>query len=150
MEYQSGKVGRVFVVRFDHGDNFLKSLEDIIRKEEIICGWFQVLGGTRKAEVVIGPEKPVMPPVPVWATVDEPRETIGVGSIFWDVDEPKIHLHATMGNHGETLTCCVRRGTEVYLLLEVIIFEIDGLTASRPWSEECGFNRVQFNIEKKK
>ncbi len=144
MDYRKGSIGRVFIVRFDEGDLFLEGLLEIITEEKITNGWFHVLGGLREADVVIGPKEPVMPPEPVWSEVRGARETIGTGSIFWDGNEPKIHLHAALGNHGETLTACVRKGTKVYLVLEVIIFEIDGIQASRPWYEEGGFNRLTF------
>lgn len=144
MEYRSGKINRVFVVRFDEGDDFLGSLQEVILKENIRSGWFHVLGGMRRADVVVGPEKPVMPPEPIWAQVQGAREVLGVGSIFWDDDMPKIHLHAAMGDHGDTLTACVRKGTKVYLVLEVCILEISGMAASRPWYEDGGFNRLTF------
>jgi predicted DNA-binding protein with PD1-like motif len=144
MDYRKGSIGRVFIIRFDEGDLFLEGLLKIITEEKITNGWFHVLGGLREADVVIGPKEPVMPPEPVWSEVRGARETIGTGSIFWDGDEPKIHLHAALGNHGETLTACVRKGTKVYLVLELVIFEIDGIQASRPWYEEGGFNRLTF------
>jgi len=144
MDYRKGTVGRVFAVRFDEGDLFLEGLLKIITEEKIINGWFHVLGGLREADVVTGPREPVMPPEPVWNEVRGARETIGTGSIFWDGNEPKIHLHAAMGHHGDTLTACVRKGTKVYLVLEVVIFEIDGINASRPWYAEGGFNRLTF------
>jgi predicted DNA-binding protein with PD1-like motif len=144
MDYRKGSIGRVFIVRFDEGDLFLEGLLKMITEEKITNGWFHVLGGLREADVVIGPKEPVMPPEPVWSEVRGARETIGTGSIFWDGNEPKIHLHAALGNHGETLTACVRKGTKVYLVLEVVIFEIDGIQASRPWYEEGGFNRLTF------
>ncbi len=145
MEYRTGKVGRVIVIRFDHEDDFLKDLLHVIKKEKIFSGWFQILGGMKKADVVIGPKKPVMPPEPIWHEVQEARETLGLGTIFWEGEEPKIHLHAAMGDHGNTLTCCVRKGTLVYLILEVIICEIEGLNADRPWFEEGGFNKLSFD-----
>ena len=144
MDYRKGSIGRVFIVRFDEGDLFLEGLLEIITEEKITNGWFHVLGGLREADVVIGPKEPVMPPEPVWSEVRGARETIGTGSIFWDGNEPKIHLHAALGHHGETLTACVRKGTKVYLVLELVIFEIDGIQASRPWYEEGGFNRLTF------
>jgi predicted DNA-binding protein with PD1-like motif len=145
MDYRTGTVGRVITIRFDEGDDFLGGLTEVIRKEEIRQGWFHVLGGLREAGVVTGPEKPVMPPMPVWAELDSVRETLGTGSIFWDEeDEPKIHLHAALGHHGDTLTACVRKGTRVYLVLEVIIFELTGFSANRPWYEPGGFNRLTF------
>ncbi|MFC1523954.1 PPC domain-containing DNA-binding protein [Thermodesulfobacteriota bacterium] len=145
MEYRTGSLNRVFAVRFDHGDDFLQELTDLIIKENIRCGWLQVLGGLREAGVVTGPRKPVMPPDPVWETLDTAREVLGTASIFWDGNEPKIHLHAALGHHGDTLTACVRKETKVYLILEVIIFEISGIDASRPWYEAGGFNRLSFD-----
>lgn len=144
MDYRSGKVGRVFAVRFDEGDDFLGELTSLIVKENIRSGWFHVIGGLREAGVVTGPEKPVMPPQPVWAELDTVRETLGTGTIFWDDNEPKIHLHAALGHHGDTLTACVRRGTKVYLVLEVFITETVGINATRPWYEKGGFNRLTF------
>ena len=145
MDYRKGTIGRVFTVRFDEGDLFLEGLLEIITEEKITNGWFHVLGGLREADVVTGPKEPVMPPEPVWNEVRGARETMGTGSIIWDGNEPKIHLHAALGHHGETLTACVRKGTKVYLVLELVIFEIDGIQASRPWYEKGGFNRLTFS-----
>jgi predicted DNA-binding protein with PD1-like motif len=144
MEYRTGKVDRVVVARFDEGDDFLGGLKDLLTREEIRQGWFHILGGLREAEVVTGPRAPVMPPEPVWDKVSGARETLGSGTIFWDGSEPKIHLHAAMGHHGDTLTACVRKGTKVYLILEVIIFELTGFEATRPWFDQGGFNRLTF------
>jgi predicted DNA-binding protein with PD1-like motif len=144
MEYRTGSVGRVFSVRFDEGDLFLEELLHLIKKEQIRCGWFNVLGGLREADVVTGPKEPTIPPEPVWNQVRGAREVLGAGSIFWDTDEPRIHLHAAMGHHGDTLTACVRKGTKVYLVLEVIIFELSGIDANRPWYQEGGFYRLTY------
>lgn len=145
MEYRKGTIGRVFSLRFDEGDFFLEELIKMIRKENIRSGWFHVLGGLREADVVTGPKEPVMPPEPVWSEVRGAREVLGAGSIFWDDAEPKIHLHAAMGHHGDTLTACVRKGTKVYLVLEVMIIEIEGIDATRPWFEKGGFNRLTYS-----
>ena len=133
MEYRQGSIGRVFVVRFDEGDDFLNQFLDLIKKEDVRSGWFQILGGLRKAGVVTGPKEPVMPPEPVWENIDDARETIGAGSVYWDEKQPRIHLHAAMGHHGETLTACIRKGTQVYLILELLLFEITGIEAGRPY-----------------
>ena len=146
MEYRSGRSGRVFSLRFDQGDDFLKGLEEVVIKEEIYNAWFWVIGGLRQAGVVTGPKEPVMPPDPVWRELDEARETLGSGSIFRDEKgSPKIHLHAALGHHGDTVTACVRKGTKTYLILEVCIMEISGIEASRPWYPEGGFNRLTFS-----
>ena len=144
MEYRAGSIGRIFSVRFDENDLFLEELLHLVKKEDIRCGWFTILGGLREADVVIGPKEPTMPPEPVWRQICGSREVLGIGSIFWDEAEPRIHLHAAMGHHGDTLTACVRKGTKVYLVLEATIFELSGIEASRPWYEEGGFNRLTY------
>lgn len=145
MDYRSGSSGRVFSLRFDEGDDFLEGLQEVIRRENIRCAWFWVIGGLRNAGVVTGPKEPVMPPDPVWQHVSGARETLGSGSIFRDErHEPKVHLHAALGHHGDTLTACVREGTKTYLVLEVCILEINGIEASRPWYPAGGFNRLTF------
>jgi predicted DNA-binding protein with PD1-like motif len=129
MEYRKGTIGRVFSVRFDEGDFFLEEFIQLIKKENIRA---------------TGPKEPTMPPEPVWSEVRGAREVLGTGTVFWDVNEPKIHLHAAMGHHGDTLTACVRKGTKVYLVLEVMIIELEGIEATRPWYEIGGFNRLTY------
>lgn len=145
MDYRIGTMGRVLNIRFDHGENLLKGLEKIIVKEDIQSAWFQILGGLAKSGVVTGPKAATVPPDPVWRTVDDVREVIGSGSVHWDGDTPKIHLHAAMGHHGDTLTACIRKYTEIYLVLEVILFELKGISATRPWYDQGGFYRLKFD-----
>lgn len=147
MEYTQGEVGRVFYARFDHGDDILKGLTRIVEKEQLRCGWFQLFGGLLAADVVTGPEQPVMPPTPVWKQIADTREVLAVGSVFFDGDTPLIHLHAAMGHHGETLTGCVRKQTEVYLLIEAVVYELKGMDITRPWFKKGGFNRPELNRE---
>lgn len=145
MEYQSGKMGRILYLRLDHGEDLHASIKEISRKEKIRCAWFQIFGGLKSAGVVIGPKKPVMPPDPVWKSVEDAREILGTGSIFWDGDEPLIHLHAALGHHGETLTGCVRKDSRVYLVTEILVMEIEGIDVTRPWVESVGINRPTFD-----
>ena len=85
-----------------------------------------------------------MPPDPVWQDVENTREIIGTGSVFWDNEKPLIHLHAAMGHHGETLTGCVRKDSIVYLVIEMMLVEVQGVDVTRPWFEQGGFNRPTF------
>ncbi|MEW6427513.1 MAG: DUF296 domain-containing protein [Thermodesulfobacteriota bacterium] len=144
MDYREGRIGRVFAVRFDHGDDFLEELTALARRERIGCAWFHLLGGIRRAEVVTGPKEPTMPPEPVWHRIVDPHEVVGMGSIFFDGETPKIHLHTVLGHHGQTLCACMRGSTEVYLILEAYITEITGIAAARPFFPEGGFHRVVF------
>lgn len=146
MDYETGRVGRVVVVRFDDGDDFLLELTALAKKENIRAGWFTLIGGLRQAEVVTGPKGPTIPPEPVWAMVDGAREVVGVGSIAWDEhDEPRIHLHASLGHHGQTMTACVRKGTKTYLILEAYLTEITDIQVIRPWFETGQFYRLAFS-----
>jgi predicted DNA-binding protein with PD1-like motif len=145
MDYACGSIGRIFTIRFDDGDDLLAGLRDLAEKENIQAGWFNIIGGLREADVVTGPKEAVMPPDPVWHTVDTAQEVIGVGSIFRDEKNiPKIHLHTALGHHGDTMTVCVRKGTKTYLILEVYLIEITGVNATRPWFEKGQFNRLTF------
>ncbi len=144
MEYRSGAVGRVLLMRLDQGDDLLACLRELVVREKIDNGWFQVFGGLRRAEVVTGPREPVVPPEPVWHSMDQAREILGLGSVYREGDEPRIHLHAAMGHHGDTLTACVRKDARVYLVLEVLLYELTGFDVTRPWNPEWGFNRLTF------
>jgi uncharacterized protein len=144
MEYRTGRVNRTVVARFDHGEDFLAGLKQLAAEEKIHNGFFHLLGGMRQADVVTGPRAPVMPPEPVWQEVREVREVLATGSIFWDGPEPRIHLHAALGHHGQTLTGCVRENARVYLVLEAYIFELTDFDAGRPWFPEGGFHRLSF------
>ena len=146
MKYTTGNVGRIFTVRFDDGDDFLNELIALAKKENITAGWFNIIGGLSEADVVTGPRKPVMPPEPIWHEVREAKEVIGVGSIFRDENnEPKIHLHTSLGHHGQSMTVCVRKGTKTYLILELYLIEIKGTNLSRPWYPAGQFNQLSFD-----
>jgi len=144
MEYRTGTVGRVIAVRFDHGEDFLAGLREIVLKEQIASGWFQIIGALDQAGVVTGPKEPVVPPEPIWRQVHSVCEVLGSGSVHLDQGEPKIHLHAALGDHGETLTACVRRDSRVYLTIELLLFELLGLGVSRPWNAASGFSMLRF------
>lgn len=149
MEYQAGTAGRIFYVRLDDGEDLHEGIKDLVTRENIRCAWFHIFGGLRSAGVVIGPREPVMPPDPVWQDVKDAREVIGTGTVFWDVDQPLIHLHAAMGHHGETLTGCVRKDSNVYLVIELMLVEVVGIDITRPWFDKGGFNRPTFSSEEK-
>lgn len=147
MQYQAGEAGRVFYVRLDDGDDLHEGIKELVSRENVRCAWFHIFGGLRRAGVVIGPKEPVMPPEPVWKDIDDAREVIGTGSVFWAEGEPLIHLHAAMGHHGDTLTGCVRKDSKVYLIIELMLVEVTGIDVSRPWFEKGGFNRPTFGSQ---
>jgi len=138
MEYQSGRIGRVLVARFEDGEDILKGISDMARKENIRSAVFNLIGGIKKGRVVVGPEKEELPPKPIWREIQESHEVLGVGTIFREGDEPKVHLHGTFGKRDKIHVGCLREVSETFLVLEAIIVEIEGITARREYDEKSG------------
>lgn len=132
MKYTVGSIGRVLVVKVEHGDDLLEEIKNLAIKENIISASLFMLGALKKASLVVGPRECTVPPEPVWASFTDGREIMGIGSIFSDGVEPVIHLHAAFGRGDNVLMGCVREGTETYLVVEVIILELLGDGADRP------------------
>ncbi|MHC4295584.1 MAG: PPC domain-containing DNA-binding protein, partial [Planctomycetota bacterium] len=107
-------------------------------KENVRCATVVVVGGLRSAKVVVGPKNPTGPIEPSFVEFDDAREIAGVGTIFCDEEGPKLHLHAGIGRGTEALVGCPRGGAKVFCVLEVIIFEIEGVDATRRIDPELG------------
>ncbi|GBE01880.1 hypothetical protein BMS3Bbin06_00703 [bacterium BMS3Bbin06] len=144
MDYRVGDVGRVVVVRFSDGDDLLDGLRTIAKKEDIRSAVFQVVGGLKGGEFVVGPETEDMPPKPVWRDIGESHEVLGVGTIFWKGDEPMIHFHGAYGKRDSVKMGCLRKGSEVFLILEVVILELRGIEAQRLPDPESGLPLLRF------
>lgn len=131
MKYQIGRTGRVVVVRFEDGDDVLDNIVDIARKEDIRAAVVHLVGGMKRARFVVGPETEEMPPKPVWRELEESHEVIGVGTIFFEGDEPIVHLHGAFGKRDTVRVGCLRGQSETFLVLEAVIIEIEGVDARR-------------------
>ncbi|MBN1435988.1 MAG: DUF296 domain-containing protein [Sedimentisphaerales bacterium] len=138
MEYQCGRVGRVIVARLFEGDDLYESLEQLARDEGIKAGAVLITGGIRKAEVVVGPKQEKPKIVGNFKSFEGPGETLGVGTIYDGDDGPTLHLHAAIGKGDETVVGCPRGGASTFLILEVTIIEIEGVSARREWDEATG------------
>ncbi|HSB32152.1 MAG TPA: DUF296 domain-containing protein [Candidatus Sulfobium mesophilum] len=130
MKYQVGRPGRVLIVRFEDRDDVLGNLVELAKKEDIRAAVVYLVGG-RQGSIVVGPEKDEFPPTPVWKTLDESHEVVGVGTIFWLDDTPKVHFHGAFGKKEMVKVGCLRENSETFLVLEAVIVEIDGVTARR-------------------
>ncbi len=144
MQYRVGRIGRVVVARFSDGDDLLEGLKDIARKEGLRAAVFQVVGGLKKGDFVVGPETEEMPPRPVWRELSESHEVVGVGTIFWKDEEPLVHFHGAYGKKDSVKVGCLRKGSEVFLILEVMIFEMEGINAERVPDPESGLPLLSF------
>ncbi len=131
MNYRIGKPGRIVVARFEDGDQILQGLCDIAKKENIRAAVFYLVGGMKGGRFVVGPEREEMPPVPVWRELKESHEVVGLGTIFWQGDEPKLHFHGAYAKRDNVKAGCMRENAETFLVLEAIIMEIEGVNAAR-------------------
>ena len=73
-----------------------------------------------------------------------PGEVLGVGTIYCDKGRPKLHIHTAIGKADEVMVGCPRDGTRAFLILEVTIIEIEGLTAERKFDAKTGLNLLRF------
>jgi predicted DNA-binding protein with PD1-like motif len=138
MKYQIGKPGRMIVAKFDDSDDVLENLVSIAKKENIRAGVFYLVGGMREGKIVVGPETEELPPKPVWKELGESHEVLGIGTIFWHQDEPKLHFHGAFGKKDMVKVGCLREKSETFLILEAIIIEMEGINATREIDPEIG------------
>ncbi|MBP1909808.1 PPC domain-containing DNA-binding protein [Methanolobus bombayensis] len=149
MEYSQGNIGRVFTVRLDQGDDILKELEGLAVSEDIRSAMFMMLGAVKEANLVVGPKENIVPPDPQWSRLRDVHELIGIGNIFreYGTGKPKIHLHSAAGRGESTKTGCLRESSEVFMVVEIFIMEISGISASRIFDPDRGFAPVSFPDE---
>lgn len=144
MRYKVGNLGRVAIMRLEDGDDAIAGISELAKKEGIKAAVFYLLGGLKGARVVVGPEKEEMPPVPVWREIGESHEIIGIGTIFYQDGEPKVHLHAALGKRDHVKVGCVRERAETFLVLEAIIFELSGIEAVRELDPLTGLSLLRL------
>lgn len=144
MKYQAGKTGRIIVAKFEDREDVLENLVNIAKKENIRAGVFYVVGGMREGQIVVGPEKDEMPPRPVWKQLGESHEVVGIGTIFWQGEEPRIHFHGAFGKKDMIKVGCLRGKSETFLVLEAVIIEIEGINAVRELDPVSGIALLKF------
>jgi predicted DNA-binding protein with PD1-like motif len=144
MQYQVGNTGRVVVARFEDKEDILENIVKIAQKENIKSAVFSLIGGIKQGSVVVGPEKEEMPPQPIWRDIQESHELLGLGTIFWQQDEPKIHFHGAYGKRDMIKIGCLRGKSETFLVLEAIIIEIQGIDAQRELDPVSGLTLLKL------
>ncbi len=138
MKYQVGKVGRVVVEKFEDKEDVLGNLNAIVKKEGIQAAAFYLVGGMREGKIVVGPEKDVVPPTPVWKNLGESHEVVGFGTIFYQDNEPKVHFHGAFGKKDMVKVGCLRENSATFLVLEAVIIELSGINAVRDFDPALG------------
>jgi uncharacterized protein len=144
MEYAKGRIGRIFTVRIDHGDDLILELIKLAELERIESAVFMLLGALKEAKLVTGPKESITPPEPVWSGFDDAHEIIGIGDIFLMDGKPRVHLHAGAGRGDNIKLGCLRGESEVFMTVEAFVFELEGISARIIEDKEQGFAPVCF------
>ncbi|NVL91165.1 MAG: DNA-binding protein, partial [Desulfobacterales bacterium] len=131
MKASEGHIGRVFVIRLEHGDVVPECIERFAAEKGVSVGHVVLVGGIGGGQVVVGPRhSDERPPDPVLLPVDSAHEVLGVGVLAPGEDgKPVLHIHAGLGRPGQTMTGCLRLGVTTWLVGEVIVYEILGAKA---------------------
>jgi predicted DNA-binding protein with PD1-like motif len=124
MNYSVGKPGRIVVARFEHGEEIVSGMKKLVQESGVTSGVIFFLGALRAGETVAGPCGDTLPPIPQWLSFDHTHEVVGIGTVFPAEGEPVVHMHGALGRGEQSIMVCLRRMSEVYLILEVIILEI--------------------------
>jgi predicted DNA-binding protein with PD1-like motif len=144
MEYKVGKAGRIIAARLFEGEDIYESIESIARKENIKAAAVLITGGFRKADVVVGPKQEKPRIIGNFKPFAGPGEVLGVGTLYRDDKQPKLHIHTAIGKENHVMVGCPRGGASTFLVLEVTIIEIDEIEARRKLDESTGLNLLKF------
>ncbi|MEW6584065.1 MAG: DUF296 domain-containing protein [Nitrospirota bacterium] len=138
MKYQVGKTGRVVLARLEDREDVLECISGIAKKENIRSAVICLVGGVKQGRVVVGPEEEKLPPKPVWSEISESHEMVGIGTMFREGEEPKIHFHGAFGKRDAVKVGCLRGQSETFLVVEAVIIEIEGIDARREFDPASG------------
>lgn len=144
MEYAVGKIGRVIAARLFEGEELYYAIEKIAKKEKIKSAAVLITGGVRKAKVVVGPKKEKPKIIANFKPFTGPGEVFGVGTIYCDDEGPKLHIHAAMGRGNKYIVGCPRGGAKIFLVLEVTIIELTGISGKRKLDKSTGFKLLRL------
>ena len=144
MKYTKGKIGRIFLVKFEDDDILTDKIAELAKKEKIKAGVLVFLGALKKGKLVTGPKKPVIPPKPNWVSFKDGWEVMGIGTVFINSKGPQIHIHSAMGKKQKTLIGCVRKDSKVFLVIEAVIFELNGIKATKDIDPKTGLNLLKI------
>jgi predicted DNA-binding protein with PD1-like motif len=147
MEYEIGRAGRIVVMRLHDGDPIYASIEGMAQKERITSAAVWLVGGIKNGGVVVGPKAQDVFPLEVMEErFSDAREIVGFGTIFTNSKgEPKLHMHAAIGKGSKVIAGCPRKGADCWLVDEVVLLEIEGLSARRLAEAKCGLELLSIN-----
>ena len=142
MKASEARLGRIFVIRMEDGEVLHEVLERFAVEREIQAAAVMVLGGADQgSRLVVGPTQGrASPVIPLEHTLPDVHEVVGNGTLFPDDQgRPVLHLHLACGREESTTTGCVRLGVKTWHILEIVLFELLGSSASRRLDPLTGF-----------
>ena len=148
MHFTEGKLGRIFILRMQDGDNLPDFLEIFAAEKEITSAICFFLGGAKESgKVVVGPENSNEAPLnPLIRVLNGIHEVCGIGTIFEDEKKkPKLHMHASFGRDNNSITGCIRMGITIWEIGEVILLEISNASAIRVMDQKKGFEFLEIS-----
>lgn len=145
MRASEGRLGRVFVIRLEDGDEIPGCIEEFAAGRGVSAGHAILVGGIGGGRIVAGPRRSdAMPPDPVVLPVEGVHEVLGVGVLAPGGDgRPRLHMHAALGREGRTLAGCLRPGVRTWLVGEVVLYEILDSGAARVPDERSGLELLE-------
>lgn len=142
MRVAEGHLGRVLVLRLEEGDVLHECVELAAHQAGVQRAAVLAIGGAdRGSRLVVGPEDgDAEQIVPVTTELAGASEIAAVGTLFPDEQgRPSLHMHASCGRGERSVTGCVRAGVITWLIEEVIVIEIEGLSSIRLKDHASGF-----------
>jgi len=141
MKACEGQIGRVFMIRLEDGDVVPQCIERFAEEHRVLTGHAILVGGIGGGDLVVGPRRSEeMPPEPMLLPIDGAHEVLGVGVLAPGEDgKPALHIHGALGRAGQTMTGCLRHGVTTWLVGEVVLYEILGVSMTRIKDEQSGF-----------
>ena len=146
MKCSVGSVGRVLVIRLEDGDVLHECVERAARENGIVRGAVLALGGADQgSRMVVGPRDGRSESIePMLAQLAGESELAAVGTLFPDENgDPSLHMHASAGRDGKSVTGCVRAGVKVWLIQEVVVIEILGSSSKRVKDPRTDFHLLE-------
>jgi len=145
MKAARAELGRVFVLRLEHGERLPEVLEAFAAEQGISRGFCALVGAVDQGELVTGPADGQARPVePLVHALTGVHEAAALGTIFPDQNgNPRLHLHAALGRGDKANTGCGRRGLTVWQVSEVVLMELKGLDMERRLDDATGFTTLE-------
>ena len=146
MKASEGHIGRVFVIRLEHGEIVHQEIEKFASEKSIEAAALIAIGGSaRGSRFVVGPADETARPInPMEHILEGVHEITGAGTLFPDEHgQPMLHMHLACGRETGTVTGCIRNGVKVWQVMEVILMELAGSLGRRFLDPALGFNLLR-------